>query len=86
MSWERHTAKLSSIFEISETDCSKPVMMPIFSNSSHEMPNPSSVGIPDLPFGDIEARNSSEGDSQENIKGSEHCCQATLLEQRSEYM
>lgn len=39
MSWERLNDKLSSIFEISEIDCSKPVMIPIFSNSSHEMPN-----------------------------------------------
>lgn len=46
--------------------------MPIFSNSSHERPNPSNVGKPDLPFGDLEARNSSEGDSQENTKGSEY--------------
>lgn len=34
--------KLSSIFERSETDCIKPVMMPIFSNSSCERPSPSS--------------------------------------------
>lgn len=48
-------------------------MMPIFSNSSHEKPNPSSVGILDLlPSGDLETINSSEGDSQENTEGPRH--------------
>lgn len=36
--------KLSSIFERSETNCSHPVMMAIFSNFSHERSNANSVG------------------------------------------